>query len=215
MTMRAEQNKYPIYLATMLQGLIDRLPEAQEQNLKRIAQGQMELVLEQMNKLLDLINNPDPMKSPLAIDVAEEGQRATLNQVFTQSKNRINAEIDKYKSSQVNERLLTSNLKVNDFASEIRAAFRTMSLSEKHQTLNDAIQSGDGAVVAALVLDVPSVLIGLDAATQEKYKESFLDKWSEASSEYVRAIETIAKTFFESVSEYTLPLKPKSEAVAA
>lgn len=190
----------------MLLTLISRLPAKDSGNEARIAGGQLELVFEQMSKLSELENNPDPMKSALAISIAVEKQRAILNEVYTQAKNRINAEIEKYKLANVNNRLVQSNLAPNEFAEEIRSVFRSLDLSGKYQYLNDCIESGNGAGIAPLVLGVPTLLSGLSAQEQEKFKDSYLDKWSDYESSWIDSIESVTRIFLDSVRPYTLPV---------
>lgn len=212
-TLVQPKGEYPQFLQQMLLTLVEKLPAEQEPKTRKIVRDHMAIVSNQVDRLLDLKKSPDPMKSQLALDIAEESQRSVLNKVYSEAKIAINRAISEYKSSQQASRLLKSNLKPNEFAQEIRSSFRLLSMPQKLQVLSDAINSGDGALMAALTLDVPPMLTGLTPEIQEQYRESFLDKWSEVSFDYITGIEKTAETFLSSVEPFALPLR--KEAVQA
>jgi hypothetical protein len=81
-----------------------------------------------------------------------------------------------------------AGLRQNLYAAEVRTAFRGLDGTERIQFLNDLLETGDGASLAA-VLDAPSTLTGISKDVREKYREVATQR--AAPSEYAAFTEIL------------------------
>ena len=124
--------------------------------------------------LFELVSKPDPMKSAVAIDLLINQEKAKLRDVVAQSRVQLTNIVADSRHGREFERMQKADLRPDDFASEIRTAFRSLDATSKLQFMTDAIKARDRATVAAIVM-APPLLSGLPAEQIANYRESYLD----------------------------------------
>jgi hypothetical protein len=87
------------------------------------------------------------------------------NQRISRTINDLVGEGYKSLAAQIDQRC---NLTHSDYAAEVRAAFRSMSDTERSAALTEALKAGDGPLIAA-VCRCPAILSGLSSDRQQHY----------------------------------------------
>ena len=122
----------------------------------------------------ELRENPDPMRSALAISkdiaTAQAKLKVTIEAVRDLSRSRI----IQFRESVKADQLKSANLVPNEYAAEIRSIYRSLDDAGKAKMHTDALTQRDGATAAALI-NVPAVLTGINADRAALFRQQFLD----------------------------------------
>jgi len=145
----------------------------------------------------DLISNPDPMASQMAIDMRVTAAKIKLKSTVDEARNKTAALVTAERASLTENRNKKANLTPSVHAAEIRTVFRGLDSAGKIKFLNDAVSSNDGETIASLVT-VPTVISGLTLEQSSSYKELFLNKIAPTDSRYVAEIEDVVGGIFGS-----------------
>jgi hypothetical protein len=131
-------------------------------------------ILTNLGEAIDeLINNPDPMKSRLAIDGEILRLKHVLRMATQDLGKTLTDALDAEKERLDGVSADNAGLTQDEYAAETRTAVRSMDASQRLQFLNEAIKNNDGATVAA-VTEAPAHLSGITPHIIDELKRSFL-----------------------------------------
>jgi hypothetical protein len=146
--------------------------------------------------LVQLHDQPDPMLSILAINLRVEAAHRELKKLVGEAKTRSAALIAAERFNVERNREGKANLTPSAFAAEIRAVVRAMPTGDKLKVLNDAVDAGDGATIAALC-DCPAVVSGITGTMAADYRRMYLQKAVPLADEYIGETESAIKGVLE------------------
>ncbi len=183
---------------TALKSMADRLRADVPSNAYsvRLALSQEAMKLHASTDALNSMHaNPDPTITPAAhtkrVTAAAtklKDQIATMRQRVHQIVQERAVELDRQISAKV-------NLKPDGFASEIRAAFRTMAPGRQQQLLMELATKNRGPELAALI-EAPGVLTGLSDDIRSRYREMIIS--THAREEHAEMVD-ITSVFTEAL----------------
>lgn len=154
--------------------------------------------------LLDILKNPDPEKSAMAIDRIVNDEKGRLRDLLAKTRNELTPLIANWRASADAERVKRGNLVPDAFAGETRAVFRAMSLTEKMHFMANATANLDGASIAA-ILNVPHVLSGLTPEQAVQLRESYLSRSSKSSAPIADEMSGCVETFLGAADALAAP----------
>lgn len=158
---------------------IAKLVERTEAKLGKYTNGHAQSLLSAQRKLFNAVDgiasmrsNPNSLETPAANALK-----------INQSANKLKAESIKAKQSALNTYMQYSvelgetinkvaGIKENQYASELRSAFRALPASERMDVIKKAIDEQDGQTFAALMF-APQLLTGIDPQVKAKMTDTF------------------------------------------
>ena len=185
-----------------VRALINRLPNDQTIGSPALqVRGAFNAAEAELAKMVDIQTNPDDMASDKANAIRLEAQRTKFQNTLKLAAERATKAVDDLKSSQLARQVQAANLLESEHASEIRGVYRGLSNAEKLTFIQQAIDSGDSQVIAALTNPTTSPLLtGLSNQQMSQYRGYYLDKFLPADSAYVDAIQVASETIVKSLA---------------
>ena len=147
------------------------------------------------------INKPSEMDSQLARNIKVSAAKTKLAATVAEAKTRAAALIATERFNINQNRSQQANLQPNAFAQEIRAVARSMPTAERLQLLNNAIETLDGATVAALC-DAPPITSGLTAQQASGYRAAYLEKAVPMDVAYIDEVSETSTVIFDTAGEF-------------
>lgn len=154
-----------------IRALIGRIPDAGPTERVTAVLSSIE---KDASAILELIQNPDPMKSSVAIDLLINQEKAGLRKKIDAARAELIPLIERWRTVGEANRVKAAALIPDAYAQETRGVFRQMSTPAQLVFMADATKAGDGATAAA-ILNCPPILSGLTAEQQTKFRDAFLD----------------------------------------
>jgi len=187
---------------TILRALIGRIPNDTSISEKLVFL--MNRIEREASGVIEVMNNPDPERSALAIDRIINAEKASLRAEIGNARREAYPLIASWRAQQDAARIQKANLVPDAFAAEIRSVFRTMSWPAKLQFMTDATSLLDGATVAA-VLNAPPVLAGVTPEQLAQFREAYLNKTSKSSEQVAASMQSAVDTFFTAADDLARP----------
>lgn len=149
---------------------------------------------------LDSVNrNRSPLETESAHAIKVANMARKLDKEVTVSMNRL-GEVLRGGMNDAQRRIDEKiNLKPDAFASEIRAAFRSLSAKAKGELINQLVEENRGPELAAIV-KAPSVLTGISDGQRAQYEEMIISKHAPAELDEQRALQGIFEEGFAATS---------------
>lgn len=154
--------------------------------------------------LVQLVENPDPMKSPAAIDLVVNAEKARLRSLIAESRGKLTNLVSGSRAADEAARVTKAKLVPDALAAEIRSVFRSLDTAGKHKFLGEAIKAGDGPTIAAIVT-VPSVVTGISAQQSEQYREAYLESIAPSNKGVADEMQAVCDTAIQSAEEIARP----------
>ena len=144
--------------------LISRIPE--EGQIGAAFRELMQRIETDALVVTELRENPDPMRSALAISKDIATAQAKLKVTVETVRDHLRSSIIQFRES--------VKAVPNEYAPEIRSIYRSNDDAGKAKMLTDALTQRDGATAAALI-NVPAILTGINADQAAVFRQQFLD----------------------------------------
>lgn len=187
---------------TVLRALSARFPA--DTSISDKVKAVLTRIEKEASNLLEIMTQPDPEKSAMAIDRIINDEKGRLRDLIAKSRNDVNPLIAGWRAGADAERVKKANLVPDAFAGEIRAVFRGMAWPAQLQFMSTATDRLDGAAVAA-VLNAPLVLSGLTQDQAEQFREAYLNRTSKSSAPIADEMQACCDTFFNSADALAAP----------
>ena len=202
--------KYSLPLRKLLERL-DTIPDGSLHAGHRHVQAHITALTQAVESLEKVAQHPDPTETEArhAQRVAEAAKKLLKRA----DKIAEHLTVDIQEATQTLSDALTekAGLRENAYASEIRAAMRGMGKRERAQVLQQAVEDGDGATVAALT-SAPTVVTGLDATYAERMADAFTRKHA---PEVVNARDSLMENYSTALQAVSLAKSASDAAVDA
>lgn len=185
--------------ASAIAALAGRLSAMGDNAVVREMRAEVDAIAKAATDLDAAHANHSPLMTPAAHAVKVAKQAREFDKQAAASLNRI---LPAYGRAQqdVERRILEKiNLRPNEFASEIRTAFRHLNSKKKSELITQLVKEGRGPELAAIV-EAPSVLTGIGDEEKARYKAMMVETHA---ADLLNELELIRSAFNEADTAIT------------
>lgn len=149
--------------------------------------------------LLALMENPDPMKSSMAIDLLINAEKGRIRDLVAKAGAEVNPLIASYREKTAAARLNKAALVPDQHAQEMRGVFRTMADEQQNNLLDQSMKTRDSTTIAALT-EAPAILSGLTVQRQQQIRDAYLNTIAPSADNEIDELWACVSTFLSSAA---------------
>ena len=160
---------------TVLRASIARLPKDTDCPASARIRQILNRLEGEASAIYELATKPDPLRSAAATAMVINNEKSKLRALLDSSRATLAGIVADFRAADAIARVKKAHLQMDDYATETRAIWRSFDRINQATYMHAAINAGDSATVAAIVL-APTAVTGLTQAEADEYKEALLDK---------------------------------------